>query len=183
MRTNMPHPIFFTLLYIPGTFLAGIFSIAAFSPFSWAYLFVSAVFVRLSLSIEKETSKKKWDELRQRLGILGGAQILLWLSLWLSTRAVPQVWPENIQLPIQTAGFPFRAFEYPHPPMGGDVPPAAMWPLFFLNYAFWFFVAYALASLFKNVPEPKMVKIRAGFFFIGTILSIMGLGYLVMKFD
>ncbi len=179
----MIHPIFFAPFYIPMLFLVGLFSIAAFNPFSWAYLFVSAVFVRLSLSMKEGTVRKKWDELRERLSILGGAQILLWLSLWLSTRAAPKAWLENIYLPIQTAGFPFRTFEYPHPPMGGDIPPAATWPLFFLNYAFWFFVAHALASLLKNVPEQKMIKIRAAFFFVGTIFSIMGLGYLLLKFD
>ena len=63
---------------------------------------------------------------------LGIGIILQWISLFFSYRELPNAF-EDINKPIATGGFPFKAFEYPVPPMGSDWPPVDMWPMFFAN--------------------------------------------------
>lgn len=109
---------------------------------------------------------------------LGIGVVLHWLSLFLSYRELPD---EGIYKPIATGGFPFKAFEYPFPPMGSDWPPADMWPMFFLNLVIWMavsvLVVFVLGKKLKNQKLYKAISILA------TLLSVFGIFYIMLKFD
>jgi len=90
-----------------------------------------------------------------------------------------------MQEPMAVGGFPFKAFEYPMPPMGGDVPPISMWPIFYVNYAVWIAVAIAIGFLLnkllrgKELP-PERIKLVL---IVSVVLAIGGLGYVSVQFD
>lgn len=111
---------------------------------------------------------------------LGIGLILQWLSLFFSYRELPNAY-EDISRPIATGGFPFKAFEYPVPPMGSDWPPAEMWPMFFLNLAIWLmvglFIALAVGKRLENQKVFKTIGILA------ILLSVFGIFYIMLKFD
>jgi hypothetical protein len=107
---------------------------------------------------------------------------LQWLSLFFSYRKLPNFFQGNINQSIATGGWPLKIFEYPVPPMGHDWPPSVGdWPIFFLNLLIWIAVGFILTSfLDKKVAEKRVL-----FFLIlsAIILSILGLFYIMLKFD
>lgn len=111
---------------------------------------------------------------------LGIGAILQWLSLFFSYRELPNAY-EDISKPIGTGGFPFKAFEYPVPPMGNDWPPAEMWPMFFVNFAIWLAVGLLVAFvLSKKITNPKVLKTIS---ILAILLSVFGIFYIMLKFD
>jgi len=114
------------------------------------------------------------------ISALGIGVILQWISLILSYRELPNAY-KNINTPIATGGFPFKAFEYPTPPMGSDWPPTEMWPMFFLNLAIWIvvglLVSFVLSKKITNQKVFKTICISA------ILLSLFGIFYIMLKFD
>jgi hypothetical protein len=104
--------------------------------------------------------------------------ILNWLSLFFSCRKLPNI---DINQPIATGGFPFKVFEYPFPPMGHDWPPAGSWPMFFLNLVVWLVVSFFIFLLFGKKKVNK--KNTAIFAISAVILSLLGVFYIMLKFD
>ncbi len=105
--------------------------------------------------------------------------ILLWISLFLSYRELPDV--QDIYKPMAISGFPLRAFEYPFPVMGGNWPPQDNWVLFLLNFAIWLIVGFVLSLLFGKRLENK--KIMNALIILTILFSSLGLLYIRIKFD
>lgn len=105
--------------------------------------------------------------------------ILLWVSLFLSYRELPNV--QDIYKTMATGGFPLRALEYPFPVMGGNWPPQNNWVLFFLNFAVWLIVGFVLSLLFGKRLENK--KITNALIILAIFFSVLGLFYIRIKFD
>jgi hypothetical protein len=113
------------------------------------------------------------------ISLMGIGIILNWLSLFLSYKKYPNT--ENIYEPMASGGFPFKTFEYPHPPMGSDWPPAEVWPTFFLNLAIWLMLAALIAVLFRKKIESNKMQKRI---ILGAIyITLFGLVYIGFKFD
>lgn len=105
--------------------------------------------------------------------------ILLWISLFLSYRELPDA--QDIYKLMATGGFPLRAFEYPFPAMGGNWPPQDNWVLFFLNFAVWLIAGFVLSLLFgKRLENKKIMRI---FVILAILFSVSGLLYTRIKFD
>ncbi|NCO04786.1 MAG: hypothetical protein GW939_01405 [Candidatus Magasanikbacteria bacterium] len=114
------------------------------------------------------------------ISALGIDVILQWLTLFCSYRELPNAF-EDINKPIATGGFPFKAFEYPVPPMGSDWPPSDMWPMFFANLAIWLVVGILIALIFGKKLENNKVFKTIGISAI--LLSVIGIFYIMLKFD
>lgn len=111
---------------------------------------------------------------------LGIGLILQWIALFASYQKLPNAY-EDISKPIATGGFPVQAFEYPVPPLGGDWPPAHMWPSFFLNLAIWLAVglifAFMLGGKLKDQRTVKIIMI------IAFVTTFLGIKYINLLFD
>lgn len=114
------------------------------------------------------------------LSALSIGVILQWLSIFLSYRELPNAYVD-INKPIATGGFPFKAFEYPVPPMGSDWPPVEMWPMFFLNLAIWLAVGLIVAFLLSNKITNQKVFKTIGI--LAILLSVLGIFYIMLMFD
>lgn len=106
---------------------------------------------------------------------------LNWLSLFFSYSRLPNFYQGNISQPIATGGFPLKIFEYPVPPMGSDWPPISAWPMFILNLIIWLFVAFIISWLLNKKVENRKVMIIS--IILAIVLSILGLLYIMLKFD
>lgn len=114
------------------------------------------------------------------LSALGLGVIFQWLSLFFSYRELPNTF-EDIKTPIATGGFPFKAFEYPFPPMGNNWPPLKAWPIFFLNLIIWIIISAIIVFLLgKKIENKKIVTIIG---ILATVLSLFGIFYITLKFD
>ncbi len=106
--------------------------------------------------------------------------ILQWLSLFFSYRELPDAFKDTSQ-PIATAGFPFKTFEYPVPPLGSDWPPPDAWPAFFLNLAIWLLAGLIITLLAgKQLKNSTAIKF---FSILALLLSAFGVFYIMFKFD
>lgn len=113
---------------------------------------------------------------------MGIGVILQWLALFGSYRLLPHFYDATVDFePIAVGGFPFKAFEYPYPPMGGNWPPSDSWPAFFLNLLFWIIVGIIIRWRFGKKLENKKVIARIAL--MSIFLSMIGVVYLRLKFD
>ena len=103
---------------------------------------------------------------------------MMWISLFISYQRLPDA--NNLNKPIATGGFPITAFEYPPSVLGNNIPPIDSWGLFYLNLSFWIVIGICIAMLLR-----KHLKKRISYIFLvaSIIISIYGLGYLLIKFD
>lgn len=103
---------------------------------------------------------------------------LNWLSLFFSYRRLQNI---NINQIFATGGFPFKVFEYPFPPMGHDWPPIGAWPLFFVNLFIW--LAFACLIVFLISKKVENRKIITFLIISAIVLSLLGIFYIMLKFD
>ena len=105
-----------------------------------------------------------------------------WLSLFLSYKKLPTVINQNLlDQPIATGGFPLKIFSYPAPAMGNNWPPADACPIFLLNLGIWIAITALLLFLFnKKLKNKKLTKKSI---ISALVLSLIGLFYLMIKFD
>ncbi|MEO5927973.1 MAG: hypothetical protein ABIO72_04605 [Patescibacteria group bacterium] len=161
----------------------GAFSLMGFIPFSLTSIGVCTLLcAAIWLSMKRSKTK---DRAIQSISVVGIGSLLTWISLWISTRNLPgAALSVDVFAPIQKAGFPFIAFLYPPSPMGNDMPPFEMWLPFFLNLAFWTIVGWIIMQLAqKFLPNIKYTFIVASATILGVACSLIGLGYVVLKFD
>lgn len=103
--------------------------------------------------------------------------IFFWISLFLSFR----VTGEELTKRFATGGFPIRSFVYSSPPMGNDHVPLEAWGGFAVNVLFWFFVC---SLIFPLLPERFRTEKWKCIIVCGAIvLTIIGKGYLLLRFD
>ena len=109
---------------------------------------------------------------------------LLWTTLFLSYSPIPEYEYVENSIPtfVAIGGFPFIAFHYPSPPMGSDVVSQSMWPLFYLNEFFWLIIGTILTKLLPQKIK-NYSQIRLFCIVMTLIISLSGLGYLVLRFD
>lgn len=107
-------------------------------------------------------------------------QILHWSALIFSYRELSA--PQKNLYEHAVGGFPFQVFVYPHPPMGSDMVPTAMWPDFYLHYFFWMLIAAIVSVLVlkKKKLNPDHIQYL---FICGIILFFFGISYTLFKFD
>ena len=103
----------------------------------------------------------------------------MWISLVVSYQNLPDAY-DNLSKPVATGGFPITVFEYPPGAMGSNVPPVESWGLFYLNLFFWIVIGTGVAILLRKCLNKKRSYI---FLVASIIISIYGLGYLLLKFD
>jgi len=103
---------------------------------------------------------------------------LNWLSLFFSYHQLQSI---NINQVFATGGFPLKVFEYPFPPMGHDWPPVESWPIFFVNLLIW--VGLASLIVFLTGKKMKNRKIMSSLIISAIILSLLGIFYIMLKFD
>jgi len=137
------------------------------SPFSWLYVFVIGLLFILQIRIPKNI--RKITIVALLLGI-----IMMWISLFVSYQDLPD------SKPVATGGFPITAFEYPPGALGSNVPPIDSWELFYLNLCFWIVIGTGLTILLRKYLNKKRCCI---FLIASIIISIYGLGYILLKFD
>lgn len=119
------------------------------------------------------------------------ALIVTWLSLFLSSQALPYneqeisdylESPQTLRVPIVgKAGFPFTVFYFPPPPMGNDIPPDGSFFPFALNT-----MIYFLVMLFILTYLPKRfitVALERGAIYFAFIVCFIGLFWTILKFD
>lgn len=164
----------FDLVFFPLQFIIGLFSFFALNPFSWLYAVVLALIFFVGKKVLPLVKRKTF------YATLAGSQLLLWVSLFVSKVALPysDPWKE----PAAKGGFPFTSFYYPQPPLGGDIPPLAQWPGFYLNFVVWFVAAALMVILWSRRKELKLQTVHSALF-VAFCVSLVGLGYVAWQFD
>lgn len=122
-------------------------------------------------------------EVKNKLFVLlfSFTQIFHWAALMFSEQRINNI-PESIYSNFASAGFPFQVFTYPHPPMGNDMVPLAMWPQFYWHYGFWMSIALLL-SLFL-LRNKKFTSDKLKFLFLFSLgILLFGISYILFKFD
>lgn len=150
----------------------GLLSLVALNPFSWLYVGVIGILFAAQFIIPKDIRNITTAALA--LGI-----IMLWISLFVSNQELLNDY-SDFRKPVAIGGFPIKAFEYPLGALGGNVPPADSWGLFYLNLGFWIIVSVGITMLLRKHLDKK---ISYKFLAISIAISIYGLGYLLVKFD
>lgn len=150
--------------------LMGIISLVMFSSFSWLYAGIIGLLFTIQLVIPKSIRNIT------RSGLSFGI-ILMWLLLALSNKDLMN---DSLSRPDAIGGFPILAFEYPPAALGGNEPPIGSWGLFYFNLFFWIAVGAGIAIIFRNYLTKQ---ISIGFLVASVIISLYGLGYLLVKFD
>ncbi len=151
--------------------------ISLINPLAWIYFTFSIVLYKLIKNLNIKYLKK----IRAAWTITIGA-ILHWLALFLSYKELPAKTFYNGIDPIAVGGFPFRVFNYPFPPMGGDLPPTNTWPVFMAHYLFWIVIAGVITCF---LPK-KITNNRIATFFLAIfciLLSFLSFGRLLLLFD
>ncbi|MFH1535400.1 MAG: hypothetical protein ABIF80_05495 [Patescibacteria group bacterium] len=119
------------------------------------------------------------------------AIILVWTSLWVSFSDLPinqdaldTYWhsPETLKTPmVSQAGFPFRTFYFPLASMGNDIPDQGSFFPFALNTMIWFMFSYLVV---RFLPKKWLSKrIEQSFIYSSFILSLVGLLWIILKYD
>jgi hypothetical protein len=153
-------------------------------PFSWLFIGVTvSVFLVVRLILHRSIMEKFREGLTSwsaTLWIMAQAMILQWSSILFSIHNLPDT--NNINTPIATVGFPFKIFDLPHPPLGGDQPPFETWGKFYLSYGIWFAMS---VLLFAALPARLKCRphIRLFVTTLGCMMSLYGLGWILIKFD
>jgi len=154
--------------------LVGLASLSL-SPFTMAFgLFTGAAYMATRRIVRHE---------RVAAVTITVASMSLWISLFMSTRLLRWPGPGDLDDPVATAGFPLTAFEYPYPPMGGDVPPLAQWLPFFLNYLFWIMISILVVPRASRALRRAAVPIGGMLVVIGVLVTLYGLGDTLIRFD
>ncbi|OGY78755.1 MAG: hypothetical protein A3B74_03125 [Candidatus Kerfeldbacteria bacterium RIFCSPHIGHO2_02_FULL_42_14] len=162
----------FFLLLAP---IIGIMSITFLNPFSSLFVGITCLLFLIANKLPKHI--RMTVILSMCLGI-----ILTWFSLMLSYQEIPN----NINVlekPIASGGFPLKAFEYPHPPMGADFPPIQTWSLFYKNFFFWLLVSVPMIMLLRSKISKVIFMRTALILTLSLWVTAGGLGYLLLKFD
>ncbi len=131
--------------------------------------------------------KKVMNTLLNRIiSIIGLTIVCLWVSLFVSYKKIepPLSWDGDINsIPfVATGGFPFRAFEYPIPPLGNDFPPQDSWLPFFYNFIFWLITINMIMLITSrkirlNLFTSTLFMVAAFFF------TFLGFVYLMIQYD
>ena len=158
----------FFLIMLP---ILGFLSLSFFSPFSWLYVLAIGLLFVIQIIIPKNIRKIT-------IVALSSGIIMMWIALFISCRDLPDIY--DLSKPVATGGFPITAFEYPPSALGSNVPPANTWELFYLNLFFWIVIGIGVAILLRRHLNKKRLSL---FFVASVIISIYGLGYLLLKFD
>lgn len=152
----------------------GILSLVALSPFSWLYVGIIGLLFTVQLIIPKGIRNIT------RAGLSLGV-ILMWLSLVVSNKNLPYNYIDfSNPAPAAIGGFPITAFEYPLGALGSNVPPTDSWGLFYLNLGFWIILGAAVSIILRKYFS-RQVSFKL--FASSAIISLCGLGYLMLKFD
>lgn len=124
---------------------------------------------------DKTVRLPQWIEDAARAACYG--LIANWIALWVTER--PAAGSPDF---AATAGFPFRAMLYPHPPMGGDYVPVEMWVNFVANWAFWACIALLLmhVPLLARPLHRHRLKVVA---LLTAGVTVAGALFLLLKFD
>lgn len=152
----------------------GILSLIGLSPFSWLYVGIIGLLFAVQLIIPKGIRKIA------RVGLSLGV-IMMWLSLAASNQDLSYNYIDfSNPVPAALGGFPITAFEYPPAALGNDIPPVDSWGLFYLNLGFWIIFGAAM-SIISRKYFSRGVSFKL--FAASLIVSLFGLGYLMLKFD
>lgn len=172
----MEEPLVKLLMVVlsPMFILLGILSLALFHPFSWFFVLLTVLGFLMARIFLGPGHNNKF------LWIFGLGNIGLWLSLFLSYQGLPAT--DDINDVFAVGGFPFKAFDYPSPPMGNDVPPTSMWPAFVADYFVWIAsaaigVSFLPSKVIDHLPKRTICVV------LGVLLMLIGFGYLILKFD
>ena len=161
--------IIFSLVMLP---VLGLLSLVSLSSFAWLYVFVLGLLFIIQIKILK-------DIRNITIVALSLGAIMMWIALFSSSQELSGPY-DNLRNPVAMGGFPIVAFEYPPGALGNNNPPVDTWGLFYLNLCFWIVIGSGIAILLRKHLNKKRVYI---FFIINIIVSIYGLGYLLLKFD
>lgn len=118
--------------------------------------------------------------------VIGLATTGFWISLFLSYQeSISQKMFYDPTESTATGGFPLQALHYPTSPLGGDYPPVDSWPLFLLNYVIWLIAATVLIKLLNHYCKITFSSqaITTGSIIITVLSTLIGSGYLLLKFD
>ena len=161
-----------TLVLFPfmGLFM-GLISLVTLNSFTWLYVAVLGLLFTVQIKIPKNIRDITITALS--LGV-----IMMWISLFISYQELSDAY--NLSKPVATGGFPVAAFEYPPGALGNNIPPIDSWGLFYLNLGFWIIIGTGIAMLLR-----KHLNKQASYIFLvaSIIISIYGLGYILIKFD
>ena len=150
----------------------GLLSLVSLNPFAWLYILVLGSLFVIQIKIQKDI--RNITIVALSLGV-----IIMWITLFSSSQELPGSY-NNLRNPVAIGGFPIVAFEYPPGALGNNIPPTDSWGSFYLNLCFWIVIGSGIAILLRK----RLNKKRAHIFFITNIVvSIYGLGYLLLKFD
>lgn len=164
---SSPLSPYFIIMYI----IFGLISIL--KPFSFVFV---AVCIALFYILDIVSLKFKLPKYL----IFGLSLLLLWSSLIFSYHPLPNI-SEDIYKPIAFGGFPLKAFEYPHPPMGSDIPPVKMWLPFYGNLIFWIIISFIIVRILpRKIFNEWALQI---ILLCSIMISLYGLGYITIKFD
>ncbi len=160
------------LILIPlmGLFM-GLIALTTLNSFAWLYVAVLGSLFAIQIKIPKNI--RNITIIALSLGI-----IMIWISLFTSYQRLPDA--NSLSKPIATGGFPITVFEYPPGALGNNNPPIDSWGLFYLNLVFWIIVGTGIAILLRKHLNKRISYI---FLTMSIIISIYGLGYILIKFD
>lgn len=161
--------IIFSLVMLP---VLGLLSLVSLSSFAWLYVFALSLLFTVQIKIPKDI--RNITIVALSLGV-----VMMWVALFASCQELPGPY-NNLSNPVAMGGFPIMAFEYPPGALGNNNPPVDTWGLFYLNLCFWIAIGSGIAILLRKHLNKKRVYI---FFIINIIVSIYGLGYLLLRFD
>lgn len=163
-------PVFVVLMFP----LMGILSLIALNPFSWLYVGIIGLLFAVQIKILKDVQNITIAV--SSLGI-----VMMWISLFISNHELPYNYINfSNPAPAALGGFPITVFEYPPAALGSNVPPVDSWGLFYLNFIFWIIIGAAMSiALRKHFSRQVSFKLFAA----SIIISLYGLGYLMLKFD
>lgn len=122
---------------------------------------------------------------------IGGGITLFWLSHFASYKPNPEFSMDEVLAGggafdlnnpgtiYASGGFPLKAYDYPFPPLGPG-PHQPIWPLA-INLLFWIAICYGVMWLYRTEKIP--VWISRGVTILAIVTTIIGMGYLLLKFD
>lgn len=150
--------------------------------FSKLYVCIHIVLLGIILVLTRGTDDVTKQFRTVALTTLSLGIVFTWLALWGSYHALPPINEMKHGDILATAGFPFHTFNYPYPPLGGDEPPLDTWQWFYANEVFWLATAAGVVTIVKQKLFAK-TSLMTGLFVVTPIVSVIGLIYLLLRFD
>ncbi len=160
--------VILSLVMLP---ILGLLSLISLSLFPWLYVLVLGLLFAVQIKIPKDIHNITIAALS--LGV-----VMMWIALFISHQDLPDIY--GLSKPVATGGFPITAFEYPPGALGNNNPPVDSWGLFYLNLYFWIVIGASISVLLRKHLNKKKSYI---FLAASIVMSIYGLGYLLLKFD